>query len=654
MLYRLIGICFALIIATATPAFAEEEIPAWLQQAASTSIPSYNKDVPAVVLLKEENVTVGADGRVVTTTTYVVRILTREGRDYAVARKSYLTDTEKVRDMRAWLIRSSGNVKRYGKDQLLDMAAAPNDIYNESRIKAIVASGDADAGMVFGYQVTSEERSIFTQYEWEFQRRLPVLMSRYSLTLPTGWRASSVTFNHNTIEPSVSGSTYTWQLINLPPIEWEAASPAVTNLVPRLAVSYYPSGAQAAARTFSNWTDVSRWLSELGDPQAAPDDALASKAQQLTVGARTELERIQSIARYVQSLQYISIDIGVGRGNGYRPHAASEVFAKSYGDCKDKATLMRAMLRAVKIPSYLVAIYSGDRAYVREEWASPQQFNHAIIAVKVSDETKVPTVLEHPTLGRLLIFDPTDESTPVGSLPDDEQGSLALVVAGDSGALLRMPVTPPEANRLERQTEVSLEGDGSIKATIREHAAGQSAADFRREFRNLSRPDYTKMIERWVTRGVTGATISKVEPKDNNTDASFALNVEFAAPAYGQLMQDRLLVFNPAIVSRRESLFLTEARRKHPVILEPYAYTETVRVKLPTGFDVDELPDALKIDTSFGTYGTTYDVKDGHLVFTRSLVQRAVTVPVEDYQKVRGFYERIRAAEQSPVVLAKK
>lgn len=157
-----------------------------------------------------------------------------------------------------------------------------------------------------------------------------------------------------------------------------------------------------------------------------------------------------------------------------------------------------------------------------------------------------------------------------------------------------------------------------------------------------------------MTRGATAAKVSRVEPKDNQTDASFALNVEFTAPAYGQLMQGRLLVFKPAIVSRRESLFLTEASRKHPVILHPYAYTETVRVKLPAGFDVDELPDALKIDASFGTYATTYNVKDGNLVFTRALVQRSATVPVEEYQKVRSFYERIRAAEQSPVVLAKQ
>ena len=69
---------------------------------------------------------------------------------------------------------------------------------------------------------------------------------------------------------------------------------------------------------------------------------------------------------------------------------------------------------------------------------------------------------------------------------------------------------------------------------------------------------------------------------------------------------------------------------------------------------MDELPDAVKLDTSFGSYVTNYEVKDGNLLFTRKLVQRASTIPVEQYATVRSFFEKIRAAEQSPVVLAKK
>jgi len=90
------------------------------------------------------------------------------------------------------------------------------------------------------------------------------------------------------------------------------------------------------------------------------------------------------------------------------------------------------------------------------------------------------------------------------------------------------------------------------------------------------------------------------------------------------------------------------------VVLESHAFSETVRVKLPSGFDVDEMPDPVKLETSFGSYATTYEVKEGQLLFTRKLVQRAATIPVDQYNSVRTFFEKIRAAEQAPVVLARK
>ncbi|HEY0077919.1 MAG TPA: DUF3857 domain-containing protein [Pyrinomonadaceae bacterium] len=651
--YKLLAFCWLLAAVLIPVHAADDAPPAWLQQAASSSAPRYEADVPAVVLHHETSKTIAEDGRITTVTTYAIRILTREGRFFARADEPYQTDTGKVREIRAWLIRPSGQHRSYGKNDVVDQAMALNDVYDEARVKRIVAADEADAGAVFGYQSVSESRAFFNQSVWYFQERFPVITSRITLALPNGWRASGVTFNHQKIEPTNNGSIYTWELRNLPPIVPEPASPAVTNLAPRVAINYFPptAGTTPGALAFNNWNDVSRWYSDLSDPQAVPDEALAAKARELTANSKTELERIQAIARYVQGLQYISISVGVGR---YRPHAAAEVFAKSYGDCKDKVNLMRAMLKVVKIEAYPVLIFSGDPTYVREEWASPKQFNHCIIAVRVSEQTQAATIVKHPTLGRLLIFDATDENTPVGDLPEDEQNSLALVVAADAGALLRMPATPPEANRLERQAEVELAANGSIIASIRERSLGQQAVTHRRQFRQLSRADYMKMIQGWITRGATGARLSKIEPTDNNADGGFALDVQFSAESYAQLMQDRLLVFKPAIVSRLESLVLTKPLRIHPVVLESKAYTETVRFKLPAGFEVDELPDALKLDAPFGSYTSTYDVKDGQLLFTRTLKLRAATIPAEQYSTVRSFFERIRSGEQSPVVLAKK
>jgi hypothetical protein len=655
MKVRLIAILGILMFAVSASASPGDETPQWVQQAAAIKVPTYDKDVPAVVLLNEQITTIGTDGKINEVYNYAVRILQREGRGYAVGHVGYNTDAAKVKEFHAWLIRPSGEPKRYGKDDAVDMAGDLNDIYNEYRVRTISATSDADVGAVFAYSYTREDRSVFSQDGWAFQSSLPVISARYNLLLPEGWRADGVTFNHAKIEPKVSGTSYSWELSNLPPMPDEPMSPSLTNLVPRLAVSYYPpANAQPVSiKTFSNWSEVAAWMSELEDPQVVVDDAMARKAYELTALAKTELEKIRAIAQYVQNIRYISIQTGTGRGGGYRPHASNEVFAKSYGDCKDKANLMRAMLKVVGIVAIPVSIYSGDPDYVRASWPSPHQFNHCIIAVKISDQTQASTVIQHPTLGRLLIFDPTDEETPIGDLPSHLQGSLALIDSKGENELVRMPVTPPEMNQLERTTTFELQGDGAIAGKIKDQANGQTAAAFRTQFRRLSKPEYTGLIERWLTSGATAARLNKMEPSDNSAEGRFSLNVEFSANQYGQLMQGRLLVFKPAVVSRRQGLDLTALTRKYPVVLEANAYSETVQIKLPAGFTVDEVPDAVKIETPFGSYVTSYEVKNNELVFKRQLSQRATTIAPADYETVRKFFESIRAAENAPVVLAK-
>lgn len=660
MLYRLTLFTLLLaasVLATPAPARAAvfgDDAPAWLRQAAGSTAPSYDKKVKAVVLLKDVNAVVAADGRVTTTTNYAVRILTREGRSEALASEAYLTESGKVRELKAWLIRPNGDVKSYGKEQTLDAALNPEDVYDEYRVRLISASDDIyDPGTVFGYQAVVEERTVISQDSFYFQDDLPALVSRYSVTVPAGWRAGGVTFNHAKVEPTAAGSTYTWELRGLPPVTDEPNSPGMYALVPRLAVSFFPP-AGSPLRAFETWGDVARFMSEMEDSQADVNDAVAAKARELTASAKTELEKIQAIGRYVQNVRYISVQTNLAKGGGYRPHLATEVFAKSYGDCKDKANLMRSMLKAVKIDSYLVSIFAGDPVYVRPEWPSPVQFDHCIIAIKVSDETQAATVVKHPQLGRLLIFDATSPNTPVGDLPESEQDSLALIDAKETTELTRMPVTPPDANRLERTTDVTLQRDGSIAATMRERTFGQSAARARGIFKNLSRNDYEGVIQAWAGSEATGAKFTRIEPADEHAEGRFSLDVDFTAPAYAQSMQDRLLVFKPSVVGHSNTGWLAEPNRKQPVVLKSTALIETVRFKLPAGFDVDEIPDGVKISSEFGDYSASYEVRDGQLVYTRSLVQRASVIPVERYKDVRNFFGQVRASEDAPVVLARK
>jgi hypothetical protein len=253
-----------------------------------------------------------------------------------------------------------------------------------------------------------------------------------------------------------------------------------------------------------------------------------------------------------------------------------------------------------------------------------------------------------------MIFDATSEYTPLGDLPEDEQGSWALIDHPETDALIQMPVMPAETNRLDRKIEVALRPDGSIAGTVTENTIGQTAAGERSRLRELSAPEYNRMIEGWISRGASGARTTKVSPSDDISAGKFSLNVEFTAPAYAQIMQEKLMVFRPAIIGRLERMRFSEGKRFNPYMIDSTAYTENVKIKLPEGFAVDEIPDAVKLETPFGRYNAAYEVSGDHVVFTRSLKLNRYTVPAENYSSIRDFFGRVQAAEQAPVVLIRK
>jgi len=634
----------------------DEQVPSWLSAASKLPTPSFEiRDVPAVVLRKEESISINSDGTMTRTVRMAVRILTKAGKDEAVAQTVYTTDTDKVKDMDAWLIRSSGQPVYYGKKETLDIAAIRDDLYNEARRRIINASDDAVEGDVFGYEAVTEERGVFSQFQYLFQDNLPTVSSSFNLSIPSGWRAESVTFNRDKVEPVVSGTSYTWSLQDLKPIKPESNSPSFFSLAPRLAVSFYPTEATATQiRTFSNWNDVAKWMVEIEDPMMTVDDPLAAKAQELTANAKTEFEKIQAISRYVQNIQYISIQIGTGRGGGYRPRSSTEVFAKSYGDCKDKANLMRAMLSVLKIPAYMVSITADDPTFVRVEWASPHQFNHCIIAIKIADSTTAAAVVTHPKLGRLLMFDPTDPYTPLGDLPEDEQGSWALIDHVETTELLQMPVMPSEVNGFERSIEATLSGEGAISGTISEKMIGQSARRERARLRVLSSSDYDQFIHSWISRGITGADTSSLTTDDVINDGKFNRSLSFSAPSYAQIMQGKLMVFKPAVIGRLDRLSFSEDKRMNPFMIDSVSYQESVKIKLPAGFSVDEIPEAMDLKVDFGKYSASYEVSGDYLIFHRSLKMIRSEVPASKYDSIKAFFSKIHSAEKSPVVLIKK
>jgi len=284
---------------------------------------------------------------------------------------------------------------------------------------------------------------------------------------------------------------------------------------------------------------VSVWKSKLADPQAELTDAVQAKAMGLTAG-KEGMAKLQAIAEFVQDIRYVAISTDLSKGGGYVPHRADQVLKMAYGDCKDKANLMRTMLKAVNVDSWMMSITADDPRRTREDWPSPQQFNHAIIAISVPSETKVPSALTHPVLGRLMLFDPTDPYVPFGYLPDTEQGAFALVVAGERGSLIQTPKTAPAENHSDRQWDVTLNPDGSLRGKLEERMTGQEAFDALAGEKTLTRERYQKSIEARMTAAMTGVSIGLMSSRYDAAGKTYFRTIEFQAPSYARIMQGRL------------------------------------------------------------------------------------------------------------------
>ena len=632
---------------------ASDDAPGWAHDAAVKPAPAYPPKVDSVMLVYNEHLTVAADGRRTTVEQGAIRVL-RAARGSLGAYAPYNERRAKIREFHAWLIVPGERDFAYKPSVFVDGAVSPDQTYSEGRFRSItVDMSAAKAGTVFAWEYVVEEKSVFTFDEFTFQHHNPVLSSRYTLSLPPGWTAKGAIANHAPVEPVVAGGEYTWTVENLPWIEDEEHAPSDAQVSPRICVRFFPAAdAGAMLAPLEDWAGTSRWLTGFADPSAEASAPVAAQSAKLIADAVTEHDKIARIAAYVQKVNYVSVQLNLLRGGGYTPHRAESVLERNYGDCKDKATLMRALLKAAGIDSYLVVISATDRDWVRPEWPVPQ-FNHAIMAARVSKDTNLPSVLDHPRLGRLLFFDPTDTDTPLGSLPIQEQGSQALVLAGERGELVTMPLLDPALNRMESEVEATLNSDGRVRVTAQRRHFGTSARYLRGMFARESADEARKYYERVLSQRLGGLELHSVLPADRPADHVLGVKLEFDALKFSQT-QGRLVLVKPGLLMPGSRYVFTSDKRTLPVRLFAERRIDRVTMTVPESLQPDDVPDPIELRSRYGLYKASYTIKDGKVVVEQRLEVNDAIVPAAEYAALRDFFTQVSGYEHSAVVLTRK
>jgi hypothetical protein len=376
--------------------------------------------------------------------------------------------------------------------------------------------------------------------------------------------------------------------------------------------------------------------------------------RQLTASLPDLLSKIRALASFAQrDVRYVAIAIGIG---GHQPHPAPEVFANRYGDCKDKAMVLSAMLREIGVESYYVLV-NTERGVVSPDLPM-LTFDHAILALRLPDDLSpinLHALYEHPQLGRLLFFDPTDDITPVGQIPYYLQGGYGLVVSDGDGEMVRLPLLPPEANRLEREAKFRLLPNGTLSGDVRETYSGSFATE--RRGRMLAAPQHerAKVVETFLGSFLPNFTLRKASLVDLEAyDRDFGLNYSFDTASYAKNAGNLLLV-RPRVLGQKGGSILEATKpRQHPVEFDKASVqTDIYEITLPEGYVVDELPPPVKLDVGVATYSSQADVKGNVLRYRRDYQIKDVFVNKQDLDKLKTFFRQVAADERNSAVLKK-
>jgi hypothetical protein len=256
-------------------------------------------------------------------------------------------------------------------------------------------------------------------------------------------------------------------------------------------------------------------------------------------------------------------------------------------------------------------------------------------------------------LGRLLIFDPTDPLTPVGDLPEDEQGSYALVIAGARGELLKMPKLSAEANRIQSEVTGQIDTTGRITATLTRSYYGQSGMGVRATHVFDGTPELQQRFARSFSRRIPGAVVANVRSQVTEENR-VALNLELTADRFAQINGGRLFVVRPGLLTSGGEYYLDDEKRTSPIQLTADLRRDSVRLRIPAGFQPDELPVPAVLEGEFGRFEVSWKVAADEIVMEETLAIRETEVAASEYEAVRDFFDRVAGHRAAPVVLIKK
>jgi cellulose synthase operon protein C len=537
----------------------------------------------------------------------------------------YSPGTEELKILHARLWKKNGAV--LDAQELGDRDLTENvSVYYDMRARQLRYAGLEKGDVVeLEYSVRPRVRSAsgyFGQLVL-FAGHSPVQLKRYVLLAP----ASQKIYVHaEKVAPAVATTKndrqiFIWESRFVVALQREPHGPGITEISPYVHVS-----------TAGDWKQLGSWYADLVRPQFALDSSLQAELQRVIKGAKTDREKIAAIQEFVlRSTHYVALEFGI---YSYKPYPVSQIYARRFGDCKDKASLMIALLRAAGIEAEIALVRTRSLGDVVAEPASIAIFNHAIVYIPKYD----------------LWLDGTAEYAG-RELPLEDQGAVALTVSlSGSAQLRRIPMSKAGDNYTKHTIQATLSPSGLIQFRGTTITRGEDAPGLRHELAVPEQQADTfrrELAEVFPTVQVDHVAVRGAE------ELSRDVSVEFQG-ILNNFEQRRVISLSPSWMPRSyvAALAMSSIRTQDLVLPSPWSTEEEIRIALPEGARITTLPHDLSLNSSFGSVRLNYK-KSGSQVVVQSRVEfEKNRISAQDYPAFRQFCAQVERSFRNQITVS--
>ncbi len=461
-----------------------------------------------------------------------------------------------------------------------------------------------------------------------FQSKSPILKSELVLSIPKAKKHKILVSDptiHEQKHKDKDHWVYQWTSLNNRPIYNEKFRPPFRDLAKKLMFSTIPS-----------WKRIAEWQNSLINDQLVIDSAIRDKVKQLTNGKTTLEKKIKAIFYYVSNnIYYLYNDVGIF---GKMPNRCTKVFNNKFGDCKDKGTLLIAMLKEIGVKAYYAGIRTNDRGRL-------------IIRIPASQTNHIITYIpEQQGIKDGYFLDSTSELYPFNYLRPDSQGVWAIVLKGKDFELVKTPVYPPQRTLSKIEYHISFDNTNDLNVQTNLTANGYYARRIRRKYRIKDKRK--ELLEKFFNKrlqGVEGlkASFSNLKQVDTpvNIESHFVIN------DYIKKL-DRTLQFNTFHHFNLTSTFTTKEKREHDLEFLYSLQKEVVQnIKIPVGYLLTHLPK----DFSFRlndlvSFSIQYKVDKNKVICHKTLSIKKGKILLADYPKFRKLCIQADRSDQNTLI----